>query len=218
MLSLQTLFQARQTVVFQALQLVLCTVATEVTSTSLCSYSRVHWRVSLRRGCGALFWPGQQSEMEVDLPPSPRQFPSVLDMGTKIAVEYAGEAGLFDQRLILRAASAAVLLNTTGQTCDSTNGLFWILTPDGDVNRERLHVPPATGLVWLHERDAPILTTMTPVGCHLEQVYGFGALRRFQLSPEVIVRAVLGAQETEGTCREIPCRPTCLPTVCFLRA
>ena len=101
-----------------------------------------------------------------------------------IAVEYAGEAGLFHQRLIRRTNSAAALLNTTGQTCDSTNGLFWILTPDGDVYPEHLPVLPATGSV---------LTTMTPTGSHLEQVYGFGAPRRVQLSLEVIVRVLLQA-------------------------
>ena len=41
-----------------------------------------------------------------------------------------------------------------------------------------------------------------PAGRHLGQVYEFGAHRRILLSPEVIVRAVLGAQETEDTCRE----------------
>ena len=40
-----------------------------------------------------------------------------------------------------------------------------------------------------------------PAGRRLEQVHEFGAHRRMLLSPEVIVRAVLGAQETEDTCR-----------------
>ena len=41
-----------------------------------------------------------------------------------------------------------------------------------------------------------------PAGRRLEQVHGFGAHRRILLlSPEVIVRAVLGVQETEA-CRE----------------
>ena len=82
------------------------------------------------------------------------------------------------------------------------------LTPDGDVYPELLHVPPATMLVWLNERDAPIGTTMTPAGRHLEKVYGFGALRRILMSPEVTVRAVLGAQETEDTSRKRDTRIT----------
>ena len=43
---------------------------------------------------------------------------------------------------------------------------------------------------------------MMPACRHLEQVYEFGDHRRILLSPEVIVPAVLGAQETEDTCRE----------------
>ena len=86
--------------------------------------------------------------------------------------------------------------------CDSPNGLFWILTPDGDVYPEFLRVPPATGTIWLNERNELIPTTMMPAGRNLEQVYEFGAHSRMLLSPEVIVRAVLGAQETEDTCRE----------------
>ena len=140
--------------------------------------------------------------MEVDLPPPPRQFPSVLDMDN-------------DRGGVRRRSR---VLSPTTASEDSFGGspaqyhhpdirlyehsLFWILTPDGDVYPELLHVPPATGLVWLNERDAPLLTTMTPAGRHVEQVYGLGALRRTQLSPEVTVRAVLGAQETENTCRE----------------
>ena len=95
------------------------------------------------------------------------------DMGTMVGVEYEGEAGLFHQRLILRT-----------------------------VYPEILQVPPATGLVWLNQMNDPILTTVMPAGRCLERVYGFGAHRRISLSPEVIVRAVLGAQETEDTCRE----------------
>ena len=52
--------------------------------------------------------------------------------------------------------------------CDSPIGLFGILTPDGDVYPELLRVPPATGLVWLSERNEPIPTTMLPAGRHLE--------------------------------------------------
>ena len=37
-----------------------------------------------------------------------------------------------------------------------------------------------------------------PAGRRLERVYRFGVHRRISLSPEVIVRAALGAQETEG--------------------
>ena len=86
--------------------------------------------------------------------------------------------------------------------CDSPNGLFWILTPDDDVYPELLRVPPATGIIWLSERNEPIPTTMMPAGRHLEQLYEFGAHRRILLSPEVNVRAVLGAQETEDTCKK----------------
>ena len=135
--SLQSLFQARQTVVFQALQFVLCTVAT-----SLCSYSRGSSHAALV-WC-FVFRPGQQSEMEVDLPPPLRQFPSVLDTGKMIAVQYAREPRFFHQRLILWTASVAQ--HHTCHTCDSTNGLLWILTQDGDVYRELFHVAPATGV------------------------------------------------------------------------
>ena len=95
--------------------------------------------------------------------------------------------------------------------CDSSNGLFWTLTPDGDVYPEFLQVPPATGLLWLNERHAPILTMMISTGRRLEQAYGLAAHRRFELSPEVIVRAVLGAQETEDTCREAAATATAPP-------
>ena len=136
-------------------------------------------------------------------PPPLRRYPSVLDMGKMEAVEYEGEAGFFHQRLILRTASTAAMLNTTGRMCDSPNGLFWILTPDGDVYPEPLRVPPATGTISLYERNEPIPTTMMPAGRHLEQVYEFRSeLTGAPCSPEVIVRAVLGAQETEDTCRE----------------
>ena len=133
--------------------------------------------------------------MEGDRPPPLRWYPSVLDMGKMVAVELRREAGFFHQRLILRTASTAAMLNTTGRMCDSPNGLFWILTPEGDVYPEFLRVPPATGIICLNERTEPIPTTM-------EQVYEFGAHRRILLSPKVIVREVFGAQETEDTCRE----------------
>ena len=94
----------------------------------------------------------------------------MLDMGKTVAVEYEGEAGLFHYRLILRTASTAAMLDTTGKMCDSPNGLFWILTPDGDVYPKFLRVPPATGVRWLNERSEPVPTTMMPAGRHLEQV------------------------------------------------
>ena len=97
--------------------------------------------------------------MEGDRPPQLRRYPSVLDMGKMIAVEYEGEAGFFHQS---RSPSS----------------------------------PAATGIIWL------VPTTMMLAGRRLEQVYEFRALRRILLSPEVIVRAVLGGQETEDTCRE----------------
>ena len=136
--------------------------------------------------------------MEGDRQPPLRWYPCVLDMGKMVAVEYEGETGLFHHRLILETTSTAAMLNTAGKMRDSPNGLFWILTPDGDVYPDLLRVPPATGIIWLNERNEPIPTTMMPAGRHLEQVYEFGAHRHILLSPEVIVRAVLGAQETGG--------------------
>ena len=79
------------------------------------------------------FGPPLGYEMEGDRPPPLRPYPSVLGMGKMVAVEYEGKAGLFHHRLILRTASTAAMLNTTGKMCDSRNSLFWILTPDGDV-------------------------------------------------------------------------------------
>ena len=43
---------------------------------------------------------------------------------------------------------------------------------------------------------------MMPAGRRLERVYELAVHRCILLSPEVIVRAVLGAQETEDTCKE----------------
>ena len=184
---LQTFVQARQTAVCLALQFVLCTVVTGTTFTLSCFW----WEVSRVDYSAALVWrcasgPPLGSEIEGDRPPPLRRYPSVLDTGKMVAVEYEGETGLFHHRLILRTASTAAVLNTTGRMCDSPNGLFWILTPDGDVYPELLQVPRATGLVWLNERNEPIPTTMMPAGCHLEQVYEFGAHRRILLSPDVI--------------------------------
>ena len=143
-----------------------------------------------------------RSVMECDRPPQLRRYPSLLDVGKMIAVEYEGEAGFFHQRLILRTASITAMLNTTGRMCDSPNGLFWILTPDGDLYPELLRVPPATGIIWLNERNERSPTTMMLAGHRLEQVYEFRAHRRILLSPEVVVPAVLGAQETEDTCKD----------------
>ena len=83
--------------------------------------------------------------MDGDQPPKLRRYPSLLDMGKIIAVEYEGEAGFFHQRLILRTASIAAMFNTTGRMRESPNGLFWILAPDGDVYPEIVQVPPVTG-------------------------------------------------------------------------
>ena len=63
--------------------------------------------------------------------------------GKLLAVEYDVDEGFFQQRLILRTASTAAMFNTTGDMWDSSNGLFWILTPDGDVNPELLGVSVA---------------------------------------------------------------------------
>ena len=146
--------------------------------------------------------PFLRSVMEGEQPPQLRRYPSVLDIGKTIAVEYEEEAGFFHQRLIVRTSAIAAMFNATGRMCESPNGLFWILTPDGDVYPEILPVLPTTGLVWLDGRNEATLTTMMPAGRRLERVYRFGVHRRISLSPEVIVRAALGAQETEDTCKE----------------
>ena len=165
---LQTLVQTRQTADCLPMQFVLCTVVTGATFTLSCFW----WEVSRVDYSAALVWccafgPPPGSEMEGDRPPPLRRYPSVLGMGKMVAVEYEGEAGLFHHRLILRTASTAAMLNTTGKMCDSPNGLFWILTPDGDVYPELLRVPPATGIIWLNERNEPFSTTMMPAGRHL---------------------------------------------------
>ena len=100
--ALATLVEARRTVVFRALQFVLCTVVTGVSFTLSC----LCWEVS-RVDCSAvLVWC-------CAFGPLPR---SVM------------EGGFFHQRLILRTASIAAMLNTTGRMCDSPNGLFWMAT------------------------------------------------------------------------------------------
>ena len=76
--------------------------------------------------------------MEGEQPPQLRRYPSVLDIGKTIAVEYEEEAGFFHQRLIVRTSAIAAMFNATGRMCESPNGLFWILTPDGDVYPEIL--------------------------------------------------------------------------------
>ena len=68
------------------------------------------------------FGPPLGSEMEGDRPPPLRRYPSPLDMGKMVAVEFEGEAGLFHHRLILRTASTAGMLNTTGKMCESPAG------------------------------------------------------------------------------------------------
>ena len=110
------------------------------------------------------FGPLLRSEMEGDRPPPLRRYPSVLDVCKMVAVEYEGEAGFFHHGLILRTVWTAAMLNTTGRMCDSRNGLFWILSPDGDVCPELLRVPPATLFIWLNESNEPIPTTMMPAG------------------------------------------------------
>ena len=147
MRSLQPLVQARQTAVCLVLQFFLCTVVTGATFTLLCFW----WEVSRVEYSAALVWccafgPRLGSEMEGDRPPPLRRYPSVLDMGKMVAVEYDGETRLFHHRRILRKASTAAMLNTTGKMCDSPNGLFWILTLDGDVHPELLRVPAGDGV------------------------------------------------------------------------
>ena len=131
-----------------------------------------YWDVSLVVYSEVLVWccalgPLLRSEMEGDRPPPLRRYPSVLDMGKMVAVKYEKEAEFFHQRLILRTAPTAAMLNTTGRMCDSPNGLFWILTPDGDVHPKLL----APGIIWLNETNEPIPTTMMPAGRNLEQVF-----------------------------------------------
>ena len=71
----------------------------------------------LRRWFGVVLLGG--SEMEGDRPPPLRRYPSVLDMGNMVAVEYEGETRLFPHRLMLRKASTAAVLNTTtGRMCN----------------------------------------------------------------------------------------------------
>ena len=94
------------------------------------------------------------------------------------------------------------MLNTTGRMCDVLDGLFL----DSHSRRRREsrgpRFPPATGPVRLNERNNPILTMML-VGRPFDQFYEFGVQRRaFNFSPEIIARAVFGAQETEDTCEE----------------
>ena len=109
--------------------------------------------------------------MVPDPPPQPRRFPSALDTGKLLAVGYDGDAGFFHRRLIQRRDSTAAIFNTDGETRDSSNGLFWILTPDGDVYSGLFLVPPLTGLVWLSERNVLILTTMRRLNAlHLDEV------------------------------------------------
>ena len=123
--------------------------------------------------------------MEADPPPQLRRFPSVLDLGKLVAVEYDGEAGFLHQVLILRTAATAAMLNTTGRMCDSSSGLFWILTPDGDVCPELRRVPRAMG----YSDDDACWSAL-------------GAGRHIQLTQADIARSVLGGQETEDACKE----------------
>ena len=146
MRSLQTLVQARRTAVCLALQFVLCTVVSGTTFTLSCFWcevSRVDFFAALVWCCA--FGPPLSSEMEDDRPPPLRRYPSVLDMGKIVAVEYEIETRLFHRRLILRTAPTAAMLNTTGRMCDFLNGVFWILTPDGDVYPELLRQGIGTG-------------------------------------------------------------------------
>ena len=88
----------------------------------------------------------------------------------------------------------------TSKEMDNTpHGHFWTLAPNGDVYPVLLLVPSATGLVWLDERNKPILTTMMLAGHLLVRVYGFGVQRRI-FSPKVIVLAVCVGLEAEDTC------------------
>ena len=120
-----------------------------------------------------------------------------------IAVDYEEEEGFF-HRLIRRTSWVAAMVNTTGRICDSRVGfLLDSYSPQRRVSRGPSESRPAdrAGTAQREER-IPVPMTMMPVGRHLEQVYEFGAQRRIQLSPDVIVRAVLGTQETEDTCKE----------------
>ena len=130
--------------------------------------------------------------MEAGHPPQLRRFPSVLDLGKLVAVEYDGEAGLFHQRLILRTSSTAAMLDTTGMMCDSSRGCVGFSHPTATCipssseaasngvsvaqRQERSHSDD-DGACW------------SASGCG-ERVYEFGA---------VIVRSVLEAHETEDT-------------------
>ena len=101
---------------------------------------------------GLCLWATARSEINDDLQPQLKRYPSVLHMDRMITVEYEEEARFFPQRLILRIASIAAMFHNSRRVGEPPNSFFWTLTPDVDVYPEMLLVPSATGLLWLDGR------------------------------------------------------------------
>ena len=118
-----------------------------------------------------------------------------------ITVEYAEEARLFPQRVVLWVASIAAMFSTSKELDDLPSGRFWTLSPDGDVHPPTLLTPAATGLVRLYGRHQPLLTTMMHAGHRLVRVHGLGAQLRI-FSPEFTVWAVFVDLDSEITCEK----------------
>ena len=123
--------------------------------------------------CGAglvlCFWPSSAIRYGGRSPATAEAVSVCVGHGQNGSSGVRRRSGVFHQRLILRTASTAAMLNTTGRMYDTPNGLFWILTPDGDVYPELLRVPPVTGIIWLNERNELVPTTVMPGGRHLKQ-------------------------------------------------
>ena len=110
----QTLVQARQTVVAQALLFVLCSVVTEAVFLRCRApgYKILGWS-ALWCWSGLCLWATARSEINDDLQPQLKRCPSVLHMDRMITVEYEEEARFFPQRLILRIASIAAMFHNS---------------------------------------------------------------------------------------------------------
>ena len=134
----------------------------------------VHWGVSLRRWCGALFL-GQVN--------NPRWRWICASVSVCVGHGYNDRGGICRRSRVL---------SPTTDSDDSFGGspaqyhrpdVRFYERPVLDSHSRRRRVsrappcPASDGALWLNERDAPILTTMTPAGRH--------TLRRVQLSPEV---------------------------------
>ena len=175
--SLQTLVQARQRVIAQALQCVLCTVPAEAILTLsggvLCG-------IGLVSSLWALLRSAQRSGI-----PAAAIFVCVV-MGKMIAVEYEEEARFFHQRVILRIASIAAMFYTSKEMDDPPNGAFGLSLHTATCFQRCFQSRQQTGLVWLDGRNKLSLTTMMLAGHCLVRVYGFGVQMQI-FFPEVIV-------------------------------